>query len=215
MADYRILYKGGEGEITEKKSRFIAHIAPCGSEEEAAALVLSRRKTYYDARHHCFAFILDGERPVTRYADDGEPQGTAGRPMLEVLQGEGLHQVCAVVTRYFGGTLLGTGGLSRAYSGAVKEALKACTVLTLVTAARCRIRFGYSDLGRIQYMLAEEKIDTEELSYGQDVEMTILVPEEAFPRVSKKLADATGGALVLEAGDIIRYGMDHGRPVIF
>ena len=112
---YKILYKEGEAEISEKKSRFIAHIAPAQTEEEAQAFI-EIKKQYWDARHNCWAYSIGEKQPALRCSDDGEPSGTAGKPMLEVLTGQELHNVVAVVTRYFGGTLLGTGGLIRAYT---------------------------------------------------------------------------------------------------
>ena len=123
VEEYRVLLKEAQGEIEEKKSRFICVVRPVHSEQEAAAFIEEVKKKYWDARHNCSAFVLGNRQELTRCSDDGEPGGTAGRPMLEVLLGEGLCDVAAVVTRYFGGTLLGTGGLVRAYSGAVKEAL--------------------------------------------------------------------------------------------
>ena len=128
---YKIVYQGGEGEIVEKKSRFIAEIRPVESEEEATAFIAEVKKKYWDARHHCSAFTIGENNEVARCSDDGEPAQTAGRPMLDVLLGRELHNVCAVVTRYFGGTLLGTGGLVRAYGGAVQEGLKNCVVLEM------------------------------------------------------------------------------------
>ena len=119
----RILISGGTGEIVEKKSRFIATIRPVNSEEEASAFIEEIKKKYWDARHNCSAFVVGRRGELTRCSDDGEPGGTAGRPMLEVLLGEGIRNVAVVVTRYFGGTLLGTGGLVRAYTQAVKEGL--------------------------------------------------------------------------------------------
>ena len=113
---YKILYKEGEAEISEKKSRFIAHIAPAQTEEEAQAFIEKIKKQYWDARHNCWAYSIGEKQPALRCSDDGEPSGTAGKPMLEVLTGQELHNVVAVVTRYFGGTLLGTGGLIRAYT---------------------------------------------------------------------------------------------------
>ena len=126
---YRIVYTGGSGEIVEKKSRFIADIRPVSTEEEALAFIEEIRKKYWDARHHCYAYILGERGQYSRCSDDGEPSQTAGRPMLDVLAGEELTDVCAVVTRYFGGTLLGTGGLVRAYSGAVKEGISHCVLM--------------------------------------------------------------------------------------
>lgn len=129
VESYKIVYEGADGELVEKKSRFIAQIRPVASEEEAFAFIEEVHKKYWDARHHCYAYIIGERAQTARCSDDGEPSQTAGKPMMDVLAGEGLHDVCAVVTRYFGGTLLGTGGLVRAYSGAVKEALLNCSVV--------------------------------------------------------------------------------------
>ncbi len=118
-----ILYQGGQGEYTEKKSRFIASIFPVQSEEEALENIARIRKEHYDARHNCFAYVIGDNNETERCSDDGEPSGTAGRPILDVLTGNGIHNAAAVVTRYFGGTLLGTGGLVRSYTAAVKDAL--------------------------------------------------------------------------------------------
>ena len=126
---YRFTWQGGTGELIEKKSRFIATVSPVKSEEEAQRFIEQIKKQYWDARHNCTAFTIGSRHQLTRCSDDGEPAGTAGRPMLDVLLGEDIHDTCVVVTRYFGGTLLGTGGLVRAYSGAVQEALKASVIL--------------------------------------------------------------------------------------
>ncbi|MBQ9322199.1 MAG: YigZ family protein, partial [Eubacterium sp.] len=112
---YYTIYKGGTGEVVEKKSRFIGETAQVTDEEQAAVFVEGIRKKFYDARHHCFAYVIGADGKLMRAADDGEPQGTAGKPMLEVLTGRGLANTIVVVTRYFGGTLLGTGGLVRCY----------------------------------------------------------------------------------------------------
>ena len=124
--EYIKLIKGAECEIVEKKSRFIAQIAPVETEEEAYDFIEKIKKKHYDARHNCFAFSIGNEMPLMRFSDDGEPQGTAGKPMLELIQNTGVHDICIVVTRYFGGTLLGTGGLVRAYTQASKAALEQC-----------------------------------------------------------------------------------------
>ena len=120
MKEYKIVYCGGEGEIVEKKSRFIATVKPVDSEEEASAFIAEMKKKYWDARHNCSAFVIGEHNEIQRSSDDGEPAGTAGHPMLDVLLGEGIHNTAVVVTRYFGGTLLGTGGLVRAYSKSVQ-----------------------------------------------------------------------------------------------
>ena len=115
---YRVVYEGGEGEITEKKSRFIATVRPVESEEEATTFIAEMKKKYWDARHNCSAFVIGERQELNRCSDDGEPAQTAGRPMLDVLLREGVTNVAVVVTRYFGGVLLGTGGLVRAYQAA-------------------------------------------------------------------------------------------------
>ena len=155
---YRFTWQGGTGELTEKKSRFIATLAPVKSEEEAQAFIEQIKKQYWDARHNCTAFTIGSRHQLTRCSDDGEPAGTAGRPMLDVLLGEDIHDTCVVVTRYFGGTLLGTGGLVRAYSGAVREALKAAVILERQKGIRLGIRTDYSDVGKIQYLIGQNRI---------------------------------------------------------
>ena len=144
----KIILKGATAEITEKKSRFIATVQSVRSQEEADDFILRTRKTFWDARHNCSAMILGQRGEISRCSDDGEPSGTAGRPMLSVLAGEELTDVCAVVTRYFGGVLLGTGGLVRAYSDAVKKAVAACLTGTRTEGIRLRIRTSYNDAGK-------------------------------------------------------------------
>ena len=205
MDGRKILYKGGEGEIVEKKSRFIATLRPIASEKEAAQFLAEIRKKYWDARHHCSAFVLGERGDLTRCSDDGEPSGTAGRPMLDVLTGEGLTGCMAVVTRYFGGTLLGTGGLVRAYGGAVREGLKNCVLLTCIEGVRLVISSDYTDLGKIQYILGEEKATLENTEYTDRVTSTVLLPAADEERVRKKLTDVTGGRCTIEEG---------GRPVL-
>lgn len=154
----KMIYQGGSAEVIEKKSRFIGEIYPIGSEEEAQNIVNQIRKKHYDARHHCFAYVLGEKNEVERCSDDGEPSGTAGRPMLDLLVGAGVHDVLAVVTRYFGGTLLGTGGLVRAYSAATKEALENCEIRQKEAGYRMTIATDYVDLGKIQYLAAAQRI---------------------------------------------------------
>ena len=112
---YKEIYEGGSDEVVEKKSRFIATVFPVKTEEEAVAIIEETKKKYWDARHNCFAYVIGSKNELQRFSDDGEPSGTAGKPILDVLTGEGVHNALIIVTRYFGGTLLGTGGLVRAY----------------------------------------------------------------------------------------------------
>lgn len=194
--DCRVLTEGGMGEIVEKKSRFIATVRKTESEEEAYAFIEEMKKKYWDARHNCSAFIIGRNRELTRCSDDGEPGGTAGRPMLEVLLGEGLCNVTAVVTRYFGGTLLGTGGLVRAYSQAVKEALNHCTIGTQRLGQEIVLEMDYALLGRIQYELGKRGIAPIDSEYTDRVRFTVLIPLVESERLRRELTDAAGGRLV-------------------
>lgn len=127
--NYKVVYKGGSGEIVEKKSRFIATVQPVESEEEAVSFIHAVKKQYWDASHNCSAFTIGRNHELTRCSDDGEPSQTAGRPMLDVLLREDIHNAAVVVTRYFGGTLLGTGGLVRAYQKCTQEGLAGAVVI--------------------------------------------------------------------------------------
>ncbi len=190
----------GVGEVVEKKSRFIGEIFPAETLEEAEERLLAIRKRYYDARHHCFAAVVGvpgTPEEIRRGNDDGEPGGTAGKPMLEVLDGEDLHNTAVVVTRYFGGTLLGTGGLVRAYSAAVKAAIENATIVTVVSGRKIAFRVSYSDAGKLQYLYAKEGIEKPEIAYGQDVVMTLKMRREMGERIKKITAETTNGAAVL------------------
>ena len=149
----KILYEGGVGELEEKKSRFIATTLPISSQEEALEFIEKTKKQYWDARHNCYAYVLGDHHEIQRFSDDGEPGGTAGKPMLDVLLGENIHNIAVVVTRYFGGTLLGTGGLVRAYSGATKEGLANSVILEKLQGRNLLLQTNYSDLGKVQYLL--------------------------------------------------------------
>ena len=207
MADERVKRLMGEttAELVEKKSRFIATVRPVSNEEEASAFIEEMKKKYYDARHNCSAFVIGESAQLTRSSDDGEPSGTAGRPMLEVLLGSGIRDVAAVVTRYFGGTLLGTGGLVRAYSGAVKAALEAGEVREQRFGVRLRIRTDYNSVGKIQYILAGKNIGIEDSKYTENVEMTAIVPIEEYDRLCTELTEATSARARFEEMECLYY----------
>lgn len=193
MEAYRVLLEGGEGEYVEKKSRFIATLRKCGSEGEAEAFINEMKKKYWDARHNCYAFVIGGKGELTRCSDDGEPSGTAGRPMLEVLLGEGIRDAAVVVTRYFGGVLLGTGGLVRAYTQAVKEGLGNCTLGRMRFGYEVEIGADYTYIGKILYVLGNAGIEPLSSDYGERILLRVVVPGEAVEALRKNLADATGG----------------------
>ena len=211
---YKILYQAGEGEIVEKKSRFIATIRPVESEEEALSFIAEMRKKYWDATHNCTAFVIGENHEQMRCNDDGEPSQTAGRPMLDVLLGEDVHNCCAVVTRYFGGTLLGTGGLVRAYSAAVKEGLRNCQILEKQLARKLTVETDYTGLGKIQYILGEEKISTLDSQYADKVSLTLLVPVDQLDPLMEKLTEGTNGRCVMEPGEQVWFGLQ-GKEIVF
>lgn len=190
---YRVLLEGGEGEIVEKKSRFIATIRRVETEEEATAFIEEMKKKYWDARHNCSAFVIGKRGELTRCSDDGEPSGTAGRPMLEVLLGEGIRNIAVVVTRYFGGTLLGTGGLVRAYTQAVKEGLVHCSIGTMRFGCKVEVGTDYNGIGKIQYLLGQRGIEPLESEYTDTVTLRLQIPAETAEELEKAMVEATNG----------------------
>lgn len=212
---FNIIYKEGQGEIVEKKSRFIANIFPVETEEDALEKIAQIRKKHYDARHNCFAYVIGDKNETERCSDDGEPSGTAGRPMLEVLTGAGVHNAVAIVTRYFGGTLLGTGGLVRAYTAAMKAGLEACVVMEQKKGYRIQIQTDYNDMGRIQYLARTMELTELDTVYSDGVEMYLLVPEDLADRFEADVVEKTAGKAKLDRQEEVRYGVADGKVVIF
>ena len=190
---YRVLLQGGQGEYEEKKSRFIATVRKCESEEEAVSFIEEMKKKYWDARHNCSAFSIGARGELTRCSDDGEPSGTAGRPMLEVLNGEGIRNVAVVVTRYFGGVLLGTGGLVRAYTRAVQEGLKNCVIGRMRAGFEVDVETDYNGVGKILYLLRSAGLEPVFSDYTDKVSLRLLVPAEQAESLKSQMVDATGG----------------------
>lgn len=198
LENYRILAEGGEGEIVEKKSRFIATFRPVNTEEEAVSFIEEMKKKYWDARHNCSAFVIGARAELTRCSDDGEPSGTAGRPMLEVLLGEEVRNVAVVVTRYFGGTLLGTGGLVRAYTQAVKEGLKNSKTAVMRYGTVLDIYTDYNGVGKILYLLEKQGLKVQDSEYGEAVRLTVAVPFPKREALEKEAIQATAGKCRIE-----------------
>lgn len=191
MTEFYIPAGPGESELTEKRSRFLGHIRPAETEEEARAFVAEMKKKYYDARHNCWCYLL--RAGVERYADDGEPQGSAGLPMLEVFRREGVTNLACVVTRYFGGVLLGTGGLSRAYSQSAKDALTAAGVSVVRRWVEAELRCSYAQYERMKQEAegcGAVCVDTE---YGAGVALRLLLPEEEAERCRARIFDLSAG----------------------
>ena len=167
MTEYCVPAAAGEASFTEKRSEFLGHVRPVESEEEARAFIAEMKKKYYDARHNCWCYIIkDGPE---RYSDDGEPQGTAGMPTLNVLKMSGGTDMCVVVTRYFGGTLLGAGGLVRAYSAAAKAAIEKAGLAACEQFELFDIHLGYSDYGKLTSQLPALGISEDGADFGEDV----------------------------------------------
>lgn len=211
----KTVFEGGEGEIVEKKSRFIATVRPVSSEEEAAAFIAEMKKKYWDAKHNCSAFVIGDHQELTRCSDDGEPAQTAGRPMLDVLLREGIHNTAVVVTRYFGGVLLGTGGLVRAYQKAVQEGLANSTVIDKQSGRKLVIGTDYTGLGKLQYLIAQKGLATIDTIYTDKVELILMVPAELTAETEKDVIEATNGNADISWGEEVLYAMIEKKLQIF
>ena len=199
MDEYLVPSGFGEAELSDRKSRFIGHIWRTDTEEEAMSLIKKMREQYWDARHNVYAYIIQGG--ATRYSDDSEPQGTAGMPILDVLRREGVFNVTCVVTRYFGGILLGTGGLVRAYTEAAKEAVKNSKVTEIRPRRTVTCTVQYTDLGRVQYLFREAGLEPA-TDYQEQILLTAEVPEEQVAKLTKTITEATAGKADLQIGDM-------------
>ena len=203
MTEYQVPSRPSETEFTEKRSTFIGRVFPVETEEEARERIDETRKKHHDARHNCWCYLIkDG--PV-RYSDDGEPQGTAGQPMLGVFQKEGVTNVCCVVTRYFGGILLGTGGLVRAYTRSARDALEAAGISTVRRWAAMEVPCAYSQFEEVRREVLRFGGVVEQVDYGADVLLSVLIPGECSEQFAAHLLDASAGTIeVMEAGEVFR-----------
>lgn len=190
------------GEIVEKKSRFIASVYHVESEKEATDQIERLKKQYWDARHNCYAYILGKNSELMRFSDDGEPSGTAGKPILEVLKGRGLTDTLVVITRYFGGVLLGTGGLVRAYTDSTVAGIEAGNVLHMCLMRKLEIGVDYNTIGKLKYMLANDGIGIVDEQYTDSVIITAVIPIDDADRVVNRITDVTNGKASIEQGDV-------------
>ena len=201
----KIILESKEAEIVEKKSRFIANIAAVGSEEEALEFIDKIKKKYYDARHNCYAYIIGEDGNKKKCSDDGEPQRSAGMPMMEVLENQGYFDIVAVVTRYFGGTLLGVGGLIRAYQGAVIEGLNKSKSGEIRSGFRAKYRFGYDFYGKIKYIAESENIVIEDTVFDEMVNISLIFDDSRYERLQKKLVEETNANIEQLLLEKIKY----------
>lgn len=196
--NYKTIKKAADAEIVEKKSRFIAHVRPISCEQDALDFISECKTQFWNATHNVFAYHLR-QNKIQRYSDDGEPSGTAGVPVLEVIKKEGLVDIAVVVTRYFGGTLLGAGGLVRAYTKAAKEGIDAAGVLTMQLCGVYRLEIAYDLLGKVQYTILEREAMIHHTEYGENVAIEVYVPNEHG--FSEALIDAANGKIQMEKID--------------
>ncbi|MDD6733705.1 MAG: YigZ family protein [Lachnospiraceae bacterium] len=195
----KVLIEAGEGYYEEKKSRFIASICYAKTEEEAYAFIEKKKKQYWDARHNCSAFVVGERGEITRCSDDGEPSQTAGKPMLEVLTHNEMKNVVVVVTRYFGGTLLGTGGLVKAYQSAVSDCLLNSKTGEEIKGMQATLKADYTLIGKIQFYFQENSITVTDTVYEEAVRITFRSAKEDFERILNDLVNLTSGRIEIES----------------
>ncbi|WMJ86338.1 YigZ family protein [Anaerocolumna sp. MB42-C2] len=212
---FRTVYTGGTGEITEKKSRFIASVAPVLSEDDALEFIEQIKKKYWDARHNCYAYVIGQNDDIQRCSDDGEPSKTAGRPILDVLLGEEIHNTIIVVTRYFGGTLLGTGGLVRAYQSAAKEGLSCCNIIEKIKGQRVTVTTDYNGNGKIQYLISQSGIPILDTEFTNMVKITIVIPNDIFADFIKKTIEVTNGKAQITDACEVYFATISGKVELF
>ena len=198
MSEYLVPFEDSESEFVEKRSRFISHLWRVETEAEARARIEETKKKYYDARHNCWCYILK-EGNVVRYSDDGEPQGTAGQPMLNVFQREDVRNVCCVVTRYFGGVLLGAGGLTRAYTKGAKDALDAAGIARMSLWTVWDVPCTYPLLERVKLDIAAAGGVIRDTAYGADITLRAAFLQENASAFGKKLTELSAGRLQMTA----------------
>lgn len=212
---FKTIYEGGIGEFVMKKSKFIATVCPVETESEAIEIIDGIKKNYWDATHNCSAYVIGTDKPLMRCSDDGEPSKTAGRPMLDVLLSHDLTNLVVVVTRYFGGTLLGTGGLVKAYQSAAIEGLTQSKIITKELGKKVKITTDYNAIGKIQYLVGQEHITILSSVYTDLVELTLLVPPSRIDFITKKIAELTNGSAILEILGQVYFTVIDGEVLLF
>lgn len=211
----KMVYTGGGGEITEKKSRFIAAVQSARTEQEALAFIAEKKKEHWDAKHNCYAYIIGKNSEIMRCSDDGEPAQTAGRPMLDVLLKEELYNVVVVVTRYFGGVLLGTGGLVRAYQSAVKAGMEGAVLLEEHVGSVLDILTDYNGYGKVEYLLREQDIPIQNTEFTERVRMQVVVERQKQEALEKEIADKTCGEAEIIGREAVSFGRKGNEIIIF
>lgn len=197
---YRTVKNDASAEIVEKRSRFIATVKPIEEETEAVEFINELRQKYWNATHNVYAYIIE-ENNIMRYSDDGEPSGTAGMPVLDMLKKEGLTNLVVVVTRYFGGVLLGTGGLVHTYSRSAKQGVIAANVIEMILCRELYIKCDYTLLGKIQNELHKWEIIMGEIIYADNVEIPIFIPIDNYDRLKDTIIEITNANITFTDGE--------------
>ncbi len=215
LAEYKTILNTAEAEFEEKKSRFIANVRPVTCEEEALEFIEAMRSKYWNASHNVYAYSINNGTLIQRYSDDGEPSGTAGVPALEVIKRMGLQDAVVVVTRYFGGTLLGASGLIRAYSKSASMGLEAAEIVTRKLCYNLNIIIEYTIFGRLQNMLISNNNIIKEIRYEQDVELCVLIEVGNEEKLMKDIVEVSNGRAIQDLAEktYITLGSD-GRLII-
>lgn len=202
--EYKTIARRCEASFIEKKSEFIGYLCPVQTEEQAIAFIEEIRAMHRKATHNCYAYILR-ENNAARHSDDGEPGGTAGVPIYEVLRKEGLTDVCCVVTRYFGGILLGAGGLVRAYTKGAKDAVDAAQIKCMASAAELLVTVDYGLYGKLAQIFADHDARVANEEFADNVRITLYIREENSQKLKDKLIDSCNGNIVVEDVQILNY----------
>lgn len=205
--DYRTVRHAGEDEFVEKRSRFIGYISPVTTEDEALEFISKIKSKHWDATHNVYAYILR-ENSIRRYSDDGEPQGTAGVPVLDVLQKEELFDVCVVVTRYFGGTMLGAGGLVRAYSKGAKIAVNSGEICNIMECDEIEVDCDYGRYGLISKIIPKYKIKIKNSEFLENVKLSLIVALGDSENFISEVVDSTAGDIVPRKIGTIFFDME-------
>ncbi|MDO4938634.1 MAG: YigZ family protein [Lachnospiraceae bacterium] len=211
---YNILYSGGSGRIEEKKSVFIADVRPVHNDDEISAFMDETKKKYWDASHHCYAYVLSGEPAPKKFSDAGEPSGTAGKPILDVIEGNGLHDIMIIVTRYFGGTLLGTGGLVRAYQAAAREGIADSVITERHDGILLRYTIDYDLYGKLRKMSENEPMYLLDPEFTDRINLNIAVDKSDSENIIDKVEELSAAKAELTDKQDISFIYINGKVEI-
>lgn len=199
--EYKTILNSASTEFEEKKSKFITHVKPVSNEDEAIEFISGLKAKYWNATHNVYAYTINGDSLIQRFSDDGEPSGTAGMPALEVIKRMGIQNAVVVITRYFGGTLLGAAGLIRAYSKGATMGLEAAEIVTRKLCLNINIMLEYTLFGKLQNMLINNNNIIKSIEYGQDVELCVLIEDGRQGELEKAIIENTNGRAIIDIGE--------------